>query len=73
LEKISGVIYLKIYYKKYKYGILRHQIVVNKMSLNNATLGLKGGIAVFPFPALKSSLQHEGFFYLEKGGCEILV
>lgn len=47
---------------------MRHQKVVNKMSLNNATLGLKGGIAVIPFPTLESSLQHEGFFYLAKGG-----
>ncbi len=42
--------------------------MVMKMHQNNATLGLKGDVTVLPFPTLKSSLQPEGFFVLERGG-----
>jgi DNA modification methylase len=35
-----------------------------KMCLNDATIGLKGGMTVSLLPTLKCSLQLEGFFYL---------
>jgi hypothetical protein len=38
-----------------------------KMCLNDATIGLKGDVTVIPFPTLNTSLQHEGFFTLQRG------